>query len=101
MLMWLSPPIPGVPPRFSFLPIAAGLQLPHPTSHGRAAAKTHLPTDENALNQLRQHSPLPSLVLRHRTLQVVSPSSPCLPAPAVASHRVTACGAGRAHSALP
>lgn len=45
------------------------LKLPRPTAHGRAAAKTHLPTDESALNQLRQHSPLPSLVLQYRALQ--------------------------------
>lgn len=55
-------------------PSPAALQLPRPTAHGRAAAKTHLPTDESALNQLRQHSPLPSLVLQYRALQVALPS---------------------------
>lgn len=52
------PPAPALP------------QLPQPTAHGRSAAKTHAPTDENALNQLRALSPLPSLVLEYRTLQV-------------------------------
>lgn len=43
-------------------------QLPPPTAHGRSAAKTHLPTDENALNQLKPLSPLPGLVLEFRAL---------------------------------
>lgn len=42
------------------------LHLRPPAAHGRAAAKTHAPTDEAALNQLKQLSPLPALVLQHR-----------------------------------
>lgn len=49
---------------------APNLQLPPPTAHGRAAAKTHLPTDEAALKQLQRLSPLPGLVIQHRALQV-------------------------------
>lgn len=60
----------SLPPRLPAL-LLPYPQLPRPTTHGRAAAKTHLPTDEHALNQLRQHSPLPSLVLQYRALQVL------------------------------
>ena len=55
------PPLPCLP---------APVQLPAPTGGGRASAKTHLPTDEHALTQLKALSPLPSLVLEYRALQV-------------------------------
>jgi hypothetical protein len=51
-------------------PAPLPLQLPAPTGGGRASAKTHLPTDEHALAQLKPLSPLPSLVLEYRALQV-------------------------------
>ena len=51
-------------------PAPLPLQLPAPTGGGRASAKTHLPTDEHALTQLKTLSPLPCLVLEYRALQV-------------------------------
>ncbi|GAB4813275.1 hypothetical protein N2152v2_000321 [Parachlorella kessleri] len=45
------------------------LGLPAPTAHGRGSAKTHLPTDEAALAQLKPLSPLPGLILEYRALQ--------------------------------
>lgn len=53
-------------------------QLPPPAAHGRAAAKTHLPTDEAALKQLQHLSPLPGLVIQHRALQVGGMDDRCM-----------------------
>jgi hypothetical protein len=52
-------PFPSAPP-----------QLPHPATRGRASAKTHLPTDEPALEALKAMSPVPALVLEYRGLLV-------------------------------
>lgn len=52
-------PFPSAPP-----------QLPHPATRGRASAKSHLPTDEPALQALKPLSPVPALVLEYRGLLV-------------------------------
>ncbi|KAL4854177.1 putative myosin light chain kinase [Chlorella vulgaris] len=44
------------------------LKLPPPATRGRASAKTHLPTDEPALEALKPLSPVPALVLQYRGL---------------------------------
>lgn len=55
-------------------PAPLPLQLPPPTARGRAAAKTHLPTDEAALRELQALSPLPGLVLAHREVGLAGKS---------------------------
>ena len=64
-LLSACPPTPASSPG-----CPAPLQLPPPTGRGRSSAKTHLRTDEQALEALRPLSPLPGLVLEYRALQV-------------------------------
>lgn len=83
---WGSLPVGSTCPPCHCLP-----QLPPPAAHGRAAAKTHLPTDEAALRQLQHLSPLPGLVIQHRALQASGMSSVC----SISTEKAWGSGPGR------